>query len=98
MIVSPTHPTGVFGSRQMRCRVPSELQRLLNEVLVARRQRASDRSQPGVERDFADGRQQLRLALENYTQALAASSLPVPYRIRDELRLARSCEPHRYGS
>jgi len=78
--------------------VPSELQRLLTEVLVARQQRASDRCQPGVERDFADGRQRLRIALENYTQALGASSLPVPYKIRDELRLARSCESRRSGS
>jgi len=72
--------------------VSSDLQELLNEVLVARRQRVSDRSGPG---DFAGGRQRLLIALENYTRALEASSLPVPYRIRDELRLARSCQLRR---
>jgi hypothetical protein len=75
--------------------VSSDLQGLLNEVLVARRQRVSDRSGPGVERDFAGGRQRLLVALENYTRALEASSLPVPYKIRDELRLAQSCQLRR---
>jgi hypothetical protein len=58
--------------------------------LIAREERLRDRSQIGGEREFADGRHRLRIALENYTQALTASSLPVPYKIRDELRLARA--------
>jgi hypothetical protein len=79
----------------MADQMSSELQRLLSEVLLARRQRVSDRSRPGAEQDFAGGRQRLRMALECYTKALEASSLPVPYKIRDELRLARGWQSGR---
>jgi hypothetical protein len=95
LIVSPIRPDRGCWQATDGHRVSGELQRLLSEVLVARQQRIWDRSRPGVERDFADGRQRLRIALENYTRALDASSLPVPYRVRDELRLAQGCEPRR---
>jgi hypothetical protein len=84
------------GARQrMGQRKSSNLQGLLSEVFAARQQRVSDRLRPGMERNDAGGRGRLRIALENYTQALEASCLPVPYKMRDELRLAQGCQSRR---
>jgi hypothetical protein len=74
--------------------VSTELERLLNDVFVARHDVARVRSSPGVD-NLAAARRRLISALEGYTRALEASRLPVPYKIRDELRITRGCRLQR---
>jgi hypothetical protein len=68
-----------------------QLAHLQREVHTARGvladRRHGERNPAGVD----DARAALLSALEDYTAALERERLPVPYALRDELRLARGC-------
>ncbi|GAB2753448.1 hypothetical protein GCM10027039_09520 [Terrabacter koreensis] len=48
-------------------------------------------------RSLASAHESLLVAMERYAAELAALSLPVPTRLRDDLRLQRSIRGHRRG-
>ena len=63
---------------------------LLQDVLDARRALAEDRRAPtGPKGSSGAARGDLLCALDAYTAALASRHLPVPYALRDELRIQR---------
>lgn len=66
---------------------------LLRDVVEARARFAQERRQPATPPGSADAaRRQMLAALKAYTAALEARGLPVPYALRDELRIhQRAC-------
>ncbi|WP_205474549.1 hypothetical protein [Nocardioides sp. SYSU D00038] len=69
------------------------LGRLLDELQRARRSLAEVRSRPQRQRsEVRDAHHRLTVALEAYATALARSGRPVPYKLRDELRLCRGVD------
>ena len=90
----PTHgPTAPIGAasrgRQLR---DVSLTFLLAELLSARAALAQELSQPR-NGSPVDGRVTLLACLEAYTAALTARQLPIPPRLRDDLRLQRAFFP-----
>lgn len=74
----------------------SEPAALWREVLAARRAVTRQRHLP-VRGSFAAARGELLSALEAYVASLAAQGRPIPYALRDELRLNRlTCTADRY--
>lgn len=66
------------------------LARLLKDVVDARAALARARMMPGSRTDAGDeARARVLSAIEAYTAALEAQRLPVPYALRDELRIRR---------
>lgn len=66
---------------------------LLGDVMRARGTILKVRGVPVTSRlDIGNARHELVLALEAYTSCLAAMGRPVPYALRDELRLQRSLD------
>lgn len=59
------------------------------EVRAAREQVAASRATTAVRGQLVPARQSLLRALEAYAAALTARRLPIPPRLRDELRLLR---------
>lgn len=59
------------------------------DVRAAREQVAASRAAPYAKGQLLPARQWLLRALEAYTAALTARRLPIPPRLRDELRLLR---------
>jgi hypothetical protein len=77
----------------------SSLRELLTEVVLARgalhRQR---RRTPVVRLDLGTAQARLAEALRAYQNALGADGAPIPYKLRDELRLLESLGEPGYGS
>jgi len=70
-----------------------ELTDLLGDVMRARTAIHQVRRVPAHSRlDVGNARHDLVVALEAYTSCLAAIGRPVPYALRDELRLQRSLD------
>ena len=66
---------------------------LLGDVVRARSAINKVRGVPAYSRlDVGNARHDLVLALEAYTEYLAAMGSPTPYALRDELRLQRSLD------
>jgi hypothetical protein len=63
---------------------------LLREVVTAREQLRRSRATGAPAHRYARDREQLRHALERFAGALADCHLPVPYAVRDELRLLQN--------
>lgn len=77
--------TGTPRSRDTR-----PLAWLLRDLVQARATLARARTQLGASADSGDvARGQVLCAIEAYTTALEGQRLPVPYALRDELRIAR---------
>lgn len=68
-----------------------ELTHLLHDVLDARRAIADHRG--GSPHEGVAARSRMLSALETYTTALESQHLPVPYALRDELRIYRRLDP-----
>lgn len=69
-----------------RATIPLDL--LLRDVVLARAMLAAERQRPGKPSGSSDSaRVQMVFALKAYTSALEARQLPVPYALRDELRI-----------
>ena len=63
---------------------------LLRDLNAARVRHAAQRRRVGrLPDDVAHTRADLLHALQTYTEALESRGLPVPYRLRDELRVRR---------
>lgn len=62
---------------------------LLRDVVEARALVAEERHAAGTSVAHSDARAGLLYALEAYTAALTSQRLPVPYALRDELRIRR---------
>lgn len=77
-----------MSTTQSPPRIP--LQRLLDEVINARAMLANRRHANGSQALMDDARGQMLATLEAYTTALRDLRLPVPYALRDELRVQRS--------
>ena len=69
------------------------LNQLLQELQSARAALAEQRNLPTVPGRLEVAREATLAALEDYVDALERNSLPIPYALRDELRLARDCRP-----
>jgi hypothetical protein len=69
----------------------AHLSQLQRDIQAAREVLAHRRHTERTVAAVADARATLLEALEEYTAALERECLPVPYALRDELRLARGC-------
>lgn len=75
---------------------PMALPALYHELLQARRAIDRTRQVPSRNRlELSNARHDLVVALEAYTCGLAAVGRPVPYALRDELRLQRGLDSPR---
>jgi hypothetical protein len=71
----------------------STLRDLHTDVVLARGALRRERhQQPAVRLDVSAARHRLVLALRAYEEALGEVGLPMPYRLRDELRLLRALD------
>ena len=70
-----------------------QLSPLLHEMLSARRLLEDRRHVAAGTYLVEEARERMLSALERYTAALDTLCLPVPYALRDELRLVRRCQP-----
>jgi len=68
---------------------PDEPLTLWNEVVKARGVLEQERQSPGGRGSSSPARADLLLALEAYAASLTHRRLPIPYVLRDELRLRR---------
>jgi hypothetical protein len=77
---------------------PSEdgsLELLLETLLSAREDVRRLRRTPNDQRGLHAAQQSLLVAMESYAAALTEQGLPMPWRLRDDLRLQRSIGSHR---
>lgn len=71
----------------------TSLTRMLEQVHAARRTLVEVRAdRANRHTDTRAARHDLMLAIEAYVGAVTASGAPVPYRLRDELRLCRTVD------
>lgn len=68
---------------------PRSLAELATDVRMARRVVHDHRMAPVVREELAMAHHMLRQALEAYASELTLRRLPIPYRLRDDLRLQR---------
>ncbi len=66
------------------------LSELWRRLQLARRAVADERHTGRTQQDVLEARQAVLTALEAYAKALESRRLPVPYALRDELRLHRT--------
>lgn len=81
--IPPTAPRAEAGPGRT-----AERRRLWDQVVEARGLVASQRHLP-VDRSFVGARVELLVALEAYAASLASHGRPIPYALRDDLRLQR---------
>ena len=76
------------------------LEALMEELRRAREEVARLRRLPLVHDQLLTARQHLLTAMESYAAELAARGLPMPWKLRDELRLQHGIRTQRdsYGS
>ena len=84
-----TKPQGSILSRlPRRTAAVVPLTVLFNDIVDARANLAQERQRPGAATgSCSDARAQMLCALKAYTAALEGHRLPVPYALRDELRI-----------
>ncbi len=71
------------------------LEVLLERLLSARQDVGRLRRAPNDQRELHAAQRSLLIAMESYAAALTQQGLPMPWRLRDDLRLQRSIAGHR---
>ena len=92
----PAPPSRASDDRPARSRQPLDPLVLWHQVIRARGLVAQQRHQT-LNRPITNARGELLAALEAYVSSLATRGRPIPYALRDELRLQRAtCSSDRY--